>query len=231
MYKYLFKLIAPIIIKTIWYFIIFLPHFGPRRDITHTKYRKMWVSVLLGYVSSCFISSNLKDHWAFINMGKQCNKNYMPSDRATHPRRTESSAAMMWAPTFLQPFLRWHIWYRRNVRARYTTHKKSGYERGVYTGVIVRRQTMAETCDEITRKILSSIFLHSHTKINLATSSQVNRTPKKKCSLTKKVTHGRRLNPFSAKLNCGLILEPLLIIHQQNLLCIYFPGGRHLWMR
>jgi hypothetical protein len=31
MYKYLFKLIAPIITKTIWYFILFLTHFGPWR--------------------------------------------------------------------------------------------------------------------------------------------------------------------------------------------------------
>jgi hypothetical protein len=64
------------------------------RNIPHIKYRKMWASVLLGYVSSRFISSNLKDHCDFIYTGKQCN-NYMPSDRATHPRRTESSAALM----------------------------------------------------------------------------------------------------------------------------------------
>ena len=98
------------------------------------------------------------------------------------------------------------------MRATYTKHKKSGHKRGVYTGVVVRRQTMAETCDEMTQKVISSIFLHSHTEINLATSSQRNRTPKKMQS-HKKVTCGRRLNPFSAKLNCGLIPEPLLIIH------------------
>lgn len=205
MYKYLFKLIAHIIIKTIWYFIIFLPHFGPQ-----------WPSSEISHISN-IEKCGLRFFWDILShfissMGKQCNKNYMSSDRATHPRRTESSAALMRAPTFLQPFWRWHIWYRRNMRATYTKHKKSGHKRGVYTGVVVRRQTMAETCDEMTQKVISSIFLHSHTEINLATSSQRNRTPKKMQS-HKKVTCGRCLNPFSAKLNCGLIPEPLLIIH------------------
>jgi len=83
------------------------------------------------------------------------------------------------------------------MRARYTEHKKSGYERGVYATVAVRGQTTAETCCEMTRKVLSSIFLHSHTEINFATSSQANRTPKK-CILTKKGTCSRCLDPFTA---------------------------------
>jgi hypothetical protein len=77
-------------------------------------------------------------------------------------------------------------------------HKaQSGYERGVYTKVVVRRQTMAETCDEMARKVLSSIFLHSYTEINLATSSQVNRTLKKMHS-HKKGSCSRCLDPISA---------------------------------
>jgi len=81
------------------------------RNIPHFKYRKMWASVLLGHVSSCFISSNLKDNCAFIYMGKQCNKNYMPGDIGTHPR-TESSAALMSAPIFLQPMT--HLVYKEH---------------------------------------------------------------------------------------------------------------------
>jgi hypothetical protein len=65
------------------------------RNIPHIKYRKTWASVLLGYVSSHFISSNLKEHCAFKYGDKKWNTNYKTSDRATHPRRTESSAALV----------------------------------------------------------------------------------------------------------------------------------------
>jgi hypothetical protein len=77
-----------------------------------------------------------------------------------------------------------------NVRATYTKHKKGGYERDVYTKVVVRRQKMAETCDEMIRKVLSSVVLHSHTEINLATSSQANWTPKKMQSHKKRQVVG-----------------------------------------
>jgi hypothetical protein len=48
--------------------------------------RKMWALVVLRRMLTCYVSSIMNDHCAFIYMSKQCNRNYLPSDIATHPK-------------------------------------------------------------------------------------------------------------------------------------------------